>query len=81
MPEEPQDAPNSFLDALHRTESVGATLMGLDDASANSVATEAGMTTRVEQRNGKRLSLRADLRPTRINLTVESGTVVATRVG
>jgi hypothetical protein len=68
-------------ETMQRVESVAATLIGLDEASASSAAEEAGMTIRVEQRDGKRLGLRRDFRTNRINLTVERERVVATRVG
>jgi hypothetical protein len=75
------DSPNPFLDALRETESLAATLVGLDEASAVRSIAEAGRSTRVVQRDGERFSLRADFRSGRINLTIESGVVVATRVG
>ena len=81
MPDEPNDAPNPCSDTWQRSESVAARLIGLDEAGAKSVVEEAGMLVRVERRDGRRLTLRMDLRPNRINLSVEKGTVVATRVG
>jgi hypothetical protein len=81
MQQEPPAAPNAVLDMIKRAESVASTLIGLDEAQAKAVAANAGMTTRVERRDGERFALRMDFRPQRIDLTVESGTVAATRVG
>jgi hypothetical protein len=69
------------MDVEARTREVAATLIGLDEATANTAAEEAGMMTRVMSRDGRRLSRRADRRFNRINLSIEKGTVVATSVG
>ena len=64
---------------------VAAVLIGLGEDEARSVAEARGMTVRVVQRDGQRLSRRSDRRSDRrsnqIDLTIEQGTVTATRVG
>jgi len=69
------------MDAEARTREVAATLIGLDETTANATAERAGMTTRVASRDGRRLALRSDRRSNRIDLFIENGKVVATRVG
>jgi hypothetical protein len=76
-----RDEPKRFSEAFQHTEAIAATLIGLDEVTATTVAEREGRITRVERRDGERLSLRADFRINRIDLTVENGVVVATRVG
>jgi hypothetical protein len=77
----PPDPSTRFAELTHRTEAVAMLLVGLPEDDAVAQAAEHGCITRVELRDGKGLPLRADRRSNRIDLTIEDGVVVATRVG
>jgi hypothetical protein len=72
---------DAYAERLKLAESLAPTLVGLDEASANSAVAQAGLTVRVERRDGRRMSLRDNLRVDRIDLTIERGVVTAARVG
>ena len=60
---------------------VAATLIGLGEDEARSLAEARGMTVRVVQRDGQRSFPRSEGHANEITLTIERGTVIAARVG
>ncbi len=51
-------------------------LLGKQESEAESLAKEKGCTMRVTERDGKGLAATMDLRPDRVNVSVDGGTVV-----
>jgi hypothetical protein len=67
--------------ALERTGAVGRELVGLNLHDANDRAARSGCHLRVVKRDGKGLTVTADLRMNRINIETEGDVVVATSAG
>ncbi len=55
-------------------------VLGLSEQAAAALAAEEGLPVRVVERDGEIFPLRADLRPGRLNLSLEKGLVTAVRV-
>ncbi len=66
---------------LERTEHLAETLVGQSESNALAAAELAGIIVRVAARDGKTFMLRKDLRPSRVNVTIDDGKVIAASVG
>ncbi len=64
-----------------RAERVAAEVVGMTETDAQARAEQAGLTTRVVQRDGEQFPVTMDYSPQRLNLVIESGTVTAATVG
>lgn len=53
----------------------------MTETDAQARAEQAGLTTRVVQRDGEQFPVTMDYSPQRLNLVIESGTVTAATVG
>lgn len=67
--------------ALERTQTVGRQLVGLNLHDANDLASQSGCQLRVVKRDGKGITVTADLATNRINIETEGDIVVAARPG
>jgi len=76
-----RQVPESFRNALERTEHIAETLVGQTESDARTAAEVAGIAVRIEGRNGESFPLTADLDMRRVNLTIEGETVAAATVG
>jgi hypothetical protein len=73
--------PTAVADAVQRAEALAPTLIGVGEADAISAVESAGLTFRVRRRDDTSFPLTLDFRPSRINLTIEHGTVSAIELG
>jgi hypothetical protein len=60
---------------------VAQTLIGKSESEATAAAELVGLTVRVARRDDKSFMGHRDLRPSRVNLTIENGIVTAVSVG
>jgi hypothetical protein len=70
-----------FRREFEQTERVAETLVGQSESDATAAAESAGITVRIARRDGRSFTLHRDFRPSRVNLTVESGIVTAVSAG
>jgi hypothetical protein len=75
-----QRAEERFADAAREAIALASELSGVDEDEATNRITEAGLQTRVVERDGVPFTIRLDRRPRRVNLTIREGKVTAAEV-
>jgi hypothetical protein len=73
--------PEELRVALERTQAIARQLVGLNLHDANELANRSGCHLRVGRRDGKGLTVTADLHARRINIEIEGDIVVGTSTG
>jgi hypothetical protein len=73
--------PEHLQAARERTQAVALQLVGLNLHDANELASRSGCHLRLVQRDGKGITVTADLHARRINIEIEGDIVVGTSTG